>query len=48
VLREAKDIGADLIVLGTHSRSNLERFFLGSVTRKIVQSATCPVLTVRS
>ncbi len=48
ILREAKDFGADLIVLGTHSRSTLERFFLGSVTQKIVERATCPVLTVRS
>jgi len=47
ILRESKSFGADLMVLGTHSRSGLERLFLGSVTREAVSRAPCSVLTVR-
>ncbi|NNF59171.1 MAG: universal stress protein [Rhodothermaceae bacterium] len=39
---------ADLIVMGTHGRTGLERFALGSVTERVVQHAACPVFTVRS
>ncbi len=38
---------ADLIVLGTHGRSGLSRFLLGSVAQKVIASAPCPVMTVR-
>lgn len=48
ILREAKDFGADLIVVGTHTRSGLERFFLGSVAQKTVRKAPCAVLVVRA
>jgi nucleotide-binding universal stress UspA family protein len=34
-------------VMGTHGRSGLSRFFLGSVTEKVVRHAPCPVLTIR-
>jgi universal stress protein A len=37
----------DLIVLGTHGRGGLSRFFLGSVADRIVRLAPCPVMTVR-
>jgi nucleotide-binding universal stress UspA family protein len=37
---------ADLIVLGTHGRSGLPRFLLGSVAQKVIATATCPVMTV--
>ena len=37
---------ADLLVLGTHGRSGFERFFLGSVTEKVIRKATCPTLVV--
>jgi nucleotide-binding universal stress UspA family protein len=43
---DANDI--DLIVMGTHGRSGLERYLLGSVTEKIVRTSAVPVLTVRS
>ncbi len=36
----------DLIVIGTHGRSNLEQLLLGSVTEKVVRYAACPVLTI--
>lgn len=37
----------DLIVMGTHGRSGLEKMWLGSVTEKVLRHATCPVLVVR-
>ena len=39
---------ADLIVIGTHGRGGLSRFLLGSVAQRVVATAPCPVLTVRS
>ena len=38
---------ADLVVLGTHGRKGLSRFFLGSVAARVISTAPCPVLTVR-
>ncbi len=37
----------DLIVMGTHGRSGLEKMWLGSVTEKVLRHAGCPVLVVR-
>lgn len=37
----------DLIVIGTHGRSGLRRFVMGSVAERVVRLAPCPVLTVR-
>lgn len=38
----------DLIVMGTHGRTGLERTLLGSVTERVVRLASAPVLTVRT
>ncbi|WP_135536931.1 universal stress protein [Halostella pelagica] len=43
----AADNDVDLIVMGTHGRTGVERYLLGSVTEKIVRTADVPVLTVR-
>ena len=43
----AKEVGADLIVMGTHGRRGVTRALLGSVTETVVRTAPCPVLTVR-
>jgi len=43
----ARDLGCDLIVMGTHGRRGLSRALLGSVAETVVRSAPCPVLTVR-
>lgn len=42
---EANDI--DLVVMGTHGRSGLDRHLLGSVAEKVVRHAAASVLTVR-
>jgi len=47
ILRYAEQAGIDLIVMGTHGRSGLNRWLLGSVAQKVVQCAPCPVLIVR-
>jgi nucleotide-binding universal stress UspA family protein len=39
--------GIDLVVMGTHGRSGLGRYLLGSVTERVVRSSPVPVLTVR-
>jgi len=38
--------GIDLIAMGTHGRSGLERFVLGSVAEKVLRTASVPVLVV--
>ena len=47
ILTMAADAPCDLIVIGTHGRGGLSRFFLGSVADRIVRLAPCPVMTVR-
>lgn len=39
---------ADLIVMGTHGRTGLERLFLGSVASEVIRRAPCPVLTMHA
>lgn len=39
--------GVDLVVVGTHGRSGIERYLLGSVAEKLVRTAPVPVMTVR-
>ena len=47
IVRAAKRLRADLIVMGTHGRSGLARLFVGSVASRVVSAASCPVMTVR-
>jgi nucleotide-binding universal stress UspA family protein len=47
ILREADRRGADLIVVGVHGRSALDRLVFGSTADHLVRRATCPILTVR-
>jgi nucleotide-binding universal stress UspA family protein len=42
----AEEIGADLIVIGTHGRSGIARLLLGSVASNLIRIAHCPVLVV--
>ena len=46
ITREAEQLPADLLILGTHGRSGFERLFLGSVTEKVLRSTRVPVLTI--
>ena len=47
IVRAARSKRADVLVLGTHGRTGLPRFFLGSVAARVLATAPCPVLTVR-
>lgn len=47
ILEVAQEIGADLIVMGTHGRTGLRRLLMGSVAERVVRKASCPVLTIR-
>jgi nucleotide-binding universal stress UspA family protein len=47
ITRAARSKRADLVVIGTHGRTGLAKFFLGSVAGRVVSIASCPVLTVR-
>jgi nucleotide-binding universal stress UspA family protein len=42
-----EEIGADLVVMGTHGRRGLERLFLGSTATKVLRRMPCAVVTVR-
>jgi len=46
ILRVARELPADLIVMGTHGRTGLARLLMGSVAEQVVRKASCPVLTV--
>ena len=47
IVRTARSLRADLIVVGTHGRQGLTKFFLGSVAERVIATAACPVLTIR-
>jgi nucleotide-binding universal stress UspA family protein len=48
ITRYAADHAIDLIITGTHGRGAVKHFLMGSVAERVVRSAKCPVLTVRS
>jgi len=47
IAEAAAEIGADLVVIGTHGRSGLAHMLLGSVAEQILRSTSCSVLAVR-
>ncbi|SCP99433.1 universal stress protein [Anaerobium acetethylicum] len=46
ILEQAKDGDFDLIVMGNRGFSKIVRFFVGSVTQKVISEAPCPVLVI--
>lgn len=46
IVQEAQARHTDLIAMGTHGRSGLDRLLLGSVAERVLRKAQCPVLTV--
>ena len=46
IIRCSKEFNADLIVIGTHSRSGFDRLFMGSVAEHVVRHSEVPVLVV--
>ncbi len=47
IIEKADEWGADLIVVGSHGRSALGRFFVGSVSQKVLHEAHCSVRVAR-
>ena len=48
ILKEAFDRKIDLIVIASHGKTGLQKYFIGSVTEKVMKEAKCPVLLIRS
>ncbi len=46
ILRYVETIGIDLVVMGTHGRTGIERHLLGSVAEQVVRAASVPVVTL--
>jgi nucleotide-binding universal stress UspA family protein len=47
ILDRAEEWSADLIVMGTHGRTGVERALAGSVAERVIRLAPCPVLVTR-
>lgn len=47
IIRTAKELKVDLIVISSHGQSGLAEMLLGSTTERVVQKAPCSVLVVR-
>ena len=47
ILRAARELKIDLLVMGTHGRTGLKHALFGSVAEKVVRKSPCPVLSVR-
>jgi nucleotide-binding universal stress UspA family protein len=47
IVRYTRDAGMDLIVMGTHGRTGLDRLLLGSVAEKVMRDAPCSVMVVK-
>jgi nucleotide-binding universal stress UspA family protein len=47
ICEKAVEVGAGLVVVGTHGRSGLRRMILGSIAERLVRTCRVPVLTVR-
>lgn len=47
IVAAAKDLGAGLVIMGSHGRTGLTRLLMGSITEKVIGHAACPVLVVK-
>jgi nucleotide-binding universal stress UspA family protein len=47
IVDSARELGSDLIVVGSHGRTGVQRLVLGSVAAKVVAESTIPVLVAR-
>jgi len=46
IVARASSLPADLIVMGTHGRTGIERLLVGSVAERVLRTASCPVMVV--
>lgn len=47
IVRQAKEWAADFVIMGSHGRSGLEKFLLGSVTEAVVSRSPCSVEVIK-
>jgi len=47
ICRAARELQADLLVVGTHARKGVQHALLGSVAERLVRTSPCPVLVAR-
>ena len=47
IVRQAKKLQVAMIIMGSHGRTGLRRFLLGSVAERTLRYADCPVLIVK-
>jgi len=47
IARQAKKLHANMIIMGSHGRTGLQRLILGSVAERTLRLAGCPVLIVK-
>jgi nucleotide-binding universal stress UspA family protein len=47
IVRYSKEATVDVVVMGTHGRTGLDRLLLGSVAEKVLRDAVCSVLVVK-
>ncbi len=47
IISAAQNLGADLIIMGSHGRTGFKKFILGSVAQKVLGESHIPVLVVR-
>lgn len=48
VVRIARELKADVVIMATHGRKGLSHLVLGSVAERVVRESLCPVLTLRA
>ena len=48
VVRIARELKVDVVIMATHGRKGLNHLVLGSVAERVVRESPCPVLTVRA
>lgn len=47
IMALAEEVGADLVMLGTHGYTGVQRLLMGSTAEQVVREVGCPVLVVR-
>lgn len=47
IVKTAEAEKADMIIMGTHGRTGLQHFFMGSTAERVVRYAQCPVTVIR-
>jgi nucleotide-binding universal stress UspA family protein len=48
IIAAVEEFSADIVVLGTHGRTGLQRFFIGSVAETVIRHAPAPALVIRA